>query len=159
MLKIIGLIFISLSVASVGFLYTETLTFRKRYLQQLVLFSNGLTNEMKSRNTNVFSIFSNVSSKELAFLKNITQEDIKDINVLKEKVKYAGVFSEDIEAVASFLAKLGASDIEGQNIHCKYYSGVFSDKCRDAEKVILEKGKPARILSVLGSIALFIILI
>ena len=159
MLKIIGLIFISLSVASVGFLYTETLTFRKRYLQQLVLFSNGLTNEMKSRNTNVFSIFSNVSSKELAFLKNITQEDIKDINVLKEKVKYAGVFSEDIEAVASFLAKLGASDIEGLNIHCKYYSGVFSDKCRDAEKVILEKGKPARILSVLGSIALFIILI
>lgn len=159
LLKIIGLIFLSLSIASVGFLYTETLNFRKRYLQQLVLFSNGLTNEMKSRNTNVFSIFSNVSVRELAFLKNITKDDISDIKVLKEKVKYAGVFWDDIEAVTSFLAKLGASDIEGQNIHCKYYSGVFSDKCRDAEKVILEKGKPARILSVLGSIALFIILI
>lgn len=159
LLKIIGLIFLSLSVASVGFLYTETLNFRKRYLKQLVLFSNGLTNEMKSRNTNVFSIFSNISAKELIFLKNITREEIEDINVLKEKVKYAGVFSEDIEAVTSFLAKLGASDIEGQDIHCKYYSGVFSDKCRDAEKVIFEKGKPARILSVLGSMALFIILI
>ncbi len=159
MLKIIGLIFISLSIASVGFLYTETLTFRKRYLQQLILFSNGLTNEMKSRNTNVFSIFSNVSAKELAFLKTVTKDDMSDTKVLKEKVKYAGVFSEDTEAVTSFLAKLGASDIEGQNIHCKYYSGVFSDKCRDAEKVILEKGKPARILSVLGSLAMFIILI
>ncbi len=159
MLKIIGLILISLSIASVGFLYTETLTFRKRYLQQLVLFSKGLTNEMKSRNTNVFSIFSNVSAKELAFLKTVTKDDILDINVLKEKVKYAGVFSEDIEAVTSFLAKLGASDIEGQIIHCKYYSGVFLDKCRDAEKVISEKGKPARILSVLGSMAMFIILI
>lgn len=149
----------SLSVASVGFLYTETLNFRKRYLQQLVLFSNGLTNEMKSRNTNVFSIFSNISAKELIFMKNITREEIEDINVLKEKVKCAGVFSEDIEAVAMFLIKLGASDIEGQNIHCMYYSGVFSDKCRDAEKVIFEKGKPARILSVLSSMALFIILI
>ena len=159
MLKIIGLIFLLLSVASVGFLYTETLNFRKRYLQQLVLFSNGLTNEMKSRNTNVFSIFSKVSAKELAFLKTVTKDDILDVNVLKEKVKYAGVFLEDIEAVTSFLAKLGASDIEGQNIHCMYYSGVFSDKCRDAEKMILEKGKPARILSVLGSMALFVILI
>ena len=159
LLKIIGLIFLSLSVASVGFLYTETLNFRKRYLQQLVLFSNGLTNEMKSRNTNVFSIFSNISIKELAFLKTVTKDDIFDVNVLKDKVKYAGVFLEDIEAVTSFLAKLGASDIEGQDIHCKYYSGVFSDKCRDAEKVIFEKGKPARILSVLGSMALFIILI
>ncbi len=159
MLKIIGLVFLSLSVASVGFLYTETLTFRKRYLQQLVLFSNGLTNEMKSRNTNVFSIFSNVSVKELAFLKTVTKDDIVDINALKEKVKYAGVFSEDIEAVAMFLSKLGASDIKGQNIHCDYYSRVFSDKSHDAEKVISEKGKPARILSVLGSLALFIILI
>lgn len=107
----------------------------------------------------MFSIFSNVSVKELAFLKNITKDNISDIKALKEKVKCAGVFSEDIEAVALFLVKLGASDIEGQNIHCKYYSGVFSDKYCDAEKVISEKGKPARILSVLGSIALFIILI
>ncbi len=159
LLKIIGLIFLSLSVASVGFLYTETLNFRKRYLQQLVLFSNSLTNEMKSRNNNVFSIFSNISAKELSFLKTITKDDIENINLLKDKFKNAGVFSEDIEAVAMFLTKLGASDIEGQDIHCKYYSGVFSDKCRDAEKVVLEKGKPARILSVLGSMALFIILI
>ena len=159
LLKIIGLIFLSLSVASVGFLYTETLNFRKRYLQQLVLFSNSLTNEMKSRNNNVFSIFSNISAKELSFLKTITKDDIENINLLKDKFKNAGVFSEDIEAVTSFLVKLGASDIEGQNIHCKYYSGVFSDKCRDVEKMVLEKGKPARILSVLGSMALFIILI
>ena len=159
LLKIIGLIFLSLSIASVGFLYTETLNFRKRYLQQLVLFSNGLTNEMKSRNTNVFSIFSNISAKELFFLKNITREEIEDINVLKERIKNAGVFLEDIEAVTSFLAKLGASDIEGQDIHCRYYSNIFLNKSREAEKVILEKGKPARILSVLGSLALFIILI
>ena len=149
----------SLSVASIGFLYTDTLNFRKRYLQQLVLFSNSLTNEMKSRNTNVFSIFSNISAKELSFLKTITKDDIENINLLKDKFKNAGVFSEDIEAVVSFVNKLGASDIEGQNIHCKYYSGVFSDKCRDAENVVLEKGKPARILSVLGSMAMFIILI
>lgn len=159
LLKIIGLVFLSLSVASIGFLYTDTLNFRKRYLQQLVLFSNSLTNEMKSRNTNVFSIFSNISAKELSFLKTITKDDIENINLLKDKFKNAGVFSEDIEAVVSFVNKLGASDIEGQNIHCKYYSGVFSDKCRDAENVVLEKGKPARILSVLGSMAMFIILI
>ena len=92
-------------------------------------------------------------------MKTVTKDDILDINVLKEKVKYAGVFRDDIEVVAAFLVKLGTSDIEGQNIHCEYYSGVFSDKCRDAEKVIFEKGKPARILSVLSSLALFIILI
>ncbi|MBQ1183845.1 MAG: hypothetical protein IIX60_05300 [Clostridia bacterium] len=159
MFRITGLILLSLSVASIGFLYTENLNIRKRYLQQLVLFSNSLTNEMKSRNSNVFSIFSNVSVKELAFLKNITKEDISDIKSIKEKVKCAGVFSVDVDAVASFIVKLGASDIEGQNIHCKYYSNVFFDRCQDAEKVIFEKGKPARILSVLSSLALFIILI
>lgn len=159
MLKILGLSLISLSVASIGFLYSERLIFRKRYLEQFVLFAKNLTNEMRSRNSNVISIFSDVTVKELKFLKNITKEDFSNVESIKDKVRSAGVFSEDNGTVTAFLVKLGTSDLEGQRIHCEYYANVFADKCREAEKLITEKGKPARILGVLGGLALFIILV
>lgn len=159
MLKIFGLALVGLSVASIGFLYSQRLMFRKRYLEQFVLFSKNLTNEMRIRNSNVISIFSDVTAKELKFLKNITKEDFSDGESIKDKVRTAGVFPEDNETVTSFLVKLGTSDLEGQRIHCEYYANVFADKCREAERLISEKGKPARILSVLGGLALFIILV
>ncbi len=159
MLKIIGLTLLSLSVASIGFIYSERLSFRKRYLEQLMRFSNSFINEMQNTGQNLFTIFSCVSEKELEFLKCITKADITDSKALKQRLKSAGLFFKDFDTVAAFLMKLGTSDIDSQRLHCQYYAAKFSDSKQEAEIQSAEKGKPARILSVLGSMALFIILI
>ncbi len=159
MLKVIGLGLLSLSVALIGFLYSDRLLFRKRYLEQLVLFSKGLINEMQGRNLNIFSILSKISADELIFLKNIKRQEIADFNSVRKTVKNAGIFNEDIDTVTEFIVNLGTSDIKGQTTHCEYYCSVFSEYKKQAEQNCYEKGKPSKTLSVLSGVALFIILI
>ncbi len=159
MLRVTGILLLSISIVSVGFLYAEGLKLRKRYLQCLIRFSMSLVNEMQCKNKNLFQIFSESSVKELSFLNGLKKEDMSEPLIVKKTVANAGIQGEDAETVTEFLLNLGTSEISGQRMHCEYYSAVFEDKRNEAERLYCEKGKPAMILSTLGGLALFIILI
>lgn len=159
LLKVIGLAMLCLSVSATGFIYCERLLHRKKYLEQLSRFAGNCTDDMRCLNKNIFEIFSSHAKRELSFFKELNSENISDNKVLRKILSGAGIREDDIFTVSDFLMRMGASDLESQKTHCKYFAEKFFCLQREAEQELKEKGKLARTLCVLGSIALFIILI
>ena len=159
LLKVIGLALLCLAVSATGFIYCERLLHRKKYLEQLSGFAGNCTDDMRCLNKNIFEIFAGHAKLELSFFKELNSENISDNKALRKILSGAGVREDDMFVITDFLIRMGASDLESQKTHCKYFSEKFSRLQREAEQELIEKGKLARTLCVLGSIALFIILI
>ncbi len=159
MLKTLGLISVCLAIGSFGFLKYEQLSFRKRYLSELVMFADSCTNLMRVDNRNVFAILNEYRFDVLAFFRYITPQNISDIEVLKTLFMQNRINECDIKHMCDFVTRLGIGDIESQENHCKSYSEVFRHALNQAEQDVNVKGKLHRTLSLLAAVAVFIIFI
>lgn len=154
-----GIALLCLTVASTGFVFYERLLHRKKYLEGFTMFAKSCTNEMRSRNESIFSIFSCYAVRELTFLSKLNSGNITDAGSVRKIVCAAGVREDDAFIVTDFLVRLGAGDIESQRVHCEYFAEKFSALLKNAESEIAEKGRLARTLSILGGAALLIVLL
>ena len=159
MFRIIGVLLVCTSVASIGFIYYEHLVFRKRYLERLTLFSKNCANEMRSQHESIFNIINAYSVKELKFFKEINKDSINDKEALNVIMENAKIHNDDRDLIIDFLQRLGISDIISQKTLCDYFSDKFLSMTSVATKEVDEKGKLLRSLCLLLSAALFIILI
>lgn len=159
MLKIIGLVFLCLSVASIGFIYSESLRKRKVFFEKLSHFASNSVNEMRRLNCNIFEIFKSNANDELKFLKEINTDNLQNRNTVVEIIKGTKVDGEDVGLITDFIIKFGVSDIKSQTAHCRYFAEKFDLKQKEAEQKYSEKGRLSVVLSVLIALALFIILI
>ena len=159
MLKLIGAVFVSLSVSSVGWLKYSKYSKRVKYLEAVRQFSFGCADQMRFNKNNIFLILKTTKINELSFFKNITEENIADKVKLTSLIFESGVEPMDIELILNFLQGLGTSDIEGQTLHCKYYADAFESLLKDAKAELNEKGRLFRTVYLFAGVALFIILI
>lgn len=159
MFKIIGILCVCTSVASVGFIYYEHLVFRKRYLERMTMFLKNCANEMRSQHDNIFNIIGLYAVKELKFLKEINIDTINNKEVLNSLLQRANIHIDDRDMIIEFLQRLGVSDIISQKTLCDYFSDKFLSATVLAQRQVDEKGKLLRSLCLLLSTALFIILI
>ena len=159
MLKTFGLIAVCLCLILYGFAKYEKLLFRKRYLNELVMFSEGCTQLMRVENRSVFLIFQEYRFESLSFFRQITPENIADSDALKELFVKNGVSEFDIKFMCDFVMQLGVGDIESQEKYCKSFSTVFKRLLGDAEQDVNGKGKMHRSLCLLAAVGVFIIFI
>ena len=159
MFRIIGILCVCISVASIGFIYYEHLVFRKRYLERMTMFSKNCANEMRSQHDSIFDIIGLYAVKELRFLKEISMDSINDREALSSALENAKIHTEDREPIIEFLQRLGVSDIISQKTLCDYFSDRFLSMTAVAQRQVDENGKLVRSLCLLLSAALFIILI
>lgn len=159
MFRIIGILCVCISVASIGFIYYEHLVFRKRYLERMTMFSKNCANEMRSQHDSIFDIIGLYAVKELRFLKEISMDSINDREALSSVLENAKIHTEDREPIIEFLQRLGVSDIISQKTLCDYFSDRFLSMTAVAQRQVDENGKLVRSLCLLLSAALFIILI
>lgn len=157
--RIIGILCVCISVASVGFIYYEHLVFRKRYLERMTMFSKNCANEMRSQHDSIFNIIGSYAVKELKFLKDISMELINDKEALNTALENAKIHIDDRDLIIEFLQRLGVSDIISQKTLCDYFSDRFLSVTAIAQRQVDEKGRLVRSLCLLLSAALFIILI
>ncbi len=159
MLKIVGILLFSISIGSIGFIKSEKLRFRKKYLQEFEQFSVSCIEEMRYKKDIVFDIFSNAQYKELFFLSQIDRNNISNERELIKIIRKANFYEADTEVIFSFISKLGDGDLESQKAHCGYYAEKFHMMLSEATNDFNEKGRLFKSLSVSAAVALFIIMI
>lgn len=159
MLKIVGLLLFSISIGSVGFIMSEKLKFRKKYLQEFEQFCVSCIEEMRYKKNIVFDIFSNVQYKDLVFLNQINRNNITNERELIRIIRKANFCEADAEVIFSFISKLGDGDLESQKAHCGYYAEKFHMMLSEAANDFNEKGRLFKSLSISAAVALFIIMI
>lgn len=159
MLKLLGAIFVSITVSLIGFLYCERLKNRVRYLESLKSFILNCGNKMRFCSYDIFTILNECDDKEIMFLKKINRVSITDSKKLNDIFSVVLSDESDIKALVGFISELGSSDIEGQKIHCDYYFDVFSKLHNEAKQKLNENGKLYRTLFIFGGLALFILIV
>ncbi len=159
MLRILGLLAFSCAVGTIGFLYCEKITRRKKYLEKMTLFAVNCSGVMRSSHRSIFEIFKEYGESELQFLQKLDAETINDRSKVCELLDSFGINKSDRAVVADFIVQLGCGDIREQMSHCEYYKLKFEQLFADAQKDADSKGKLYKTLFVLLGVALFIILI
>lgn len=152
MLRIIGILLICISVAAFGFLYTLTISFRVKSLSELEEFALYFKSNIRFKSDDIYLVFESFKPKYNAFLKCYSSD-------FNKSVKESSLSESEKAAATAFLRELGKSDMLGQTAHCEHYSEVFSKLKDDAKGELLEKGKLLKSLSLLASLAVFILLI
>ncbi len=159
MVKLVGALCVSLSVAAFGLVKSERFCVRVKYLKAMLRFSKEAVQHMSSYKRDIFSIFHGFSEKELVFLKRITPDSITDTARLQQLLRSDGIFECDIELFTDFLLRLGNGDIEQQRLLCGQFSEAVSLCLKNAENDLYEKGRLQRSLCLFLAAAIFIILI
>lgn len=159
MLKIIGLATVCFVVASYGFLKSEAMSFRRKYLTEILMFSENCAQLMRAGNQSVVEILREYSFDTLSFLKNITSDNLISFSSLNELLLNNRIIENDSKQICDFLERLGKGNIEVQENHCKSYSAIFKKMQNEAEHELATKGKLARNLCLLAATAIFIIFI
>ena len=159
MLKLVGALLVSASVACIGFLKLSKYSKRVKYLDSLRRFVFSCADEMRFSQNSVFTMFNGSKGRELAFLKDISVDNISDRRKLICILENGGIEADDVEQCVGFLQGLGTSDIDGQQLHCSYYKEVFTSLLNEAKSELDSKGRLMRTVYLFFGAALFIILI
>jgi hypothetical protein len=79
---------------------------------------------------------------------------------MTEKAVEQGILSaKEKPLISDFFAGLGTTDLEGQLCHCGAYERHFADKVQVARQALEQKGQLYRKFCLLGSVAVFIMLL
>ena len=155
----IGTILLCLTVVLIGIINEMALKRRKDYLSVMCDLSAECVEIMRNENKTVDSVLHSFSSPECTFLRKIDTKTMSDGVLLEQILSESGVVKDDIKVIVAFLSVLGCGDIQQQKSHCGYYHIKFEELLSKAENELNTKCKMQRSLYLLGSVALFIILI
>ncbi len=159
MLKLLGLLALSISLGAVGFIYCDRLMARKRFLEKLTLFATSVSGTMRYSHRSIFDIFKENGNKELKFLNSLDKHNVTNRTAVGEILISSGVNALDRAIVIDFIMGLSEGDIKELSNHCEYYKLKFQQLSSEAEKDVSERGRLFRTLFMLAGVALFIILI
>lgn len=151
-MKIIGVSVICFAVASYGFLYTLSISFRIKALSEMIEFNLYFKNNIRFKSDDIISLFKDFKPKYNTFLKAYS-------NNFDLHIKESSLNEAETAAISAFLSELGKSDVIGQTEHCEHYITIFQRLKDDAKSELIEKGRLSKSLSLLASAALFILLI
>lgn len=159
MLRLIGTVLLCCVVLGFGFLKVNTYKRRRNYLSELCDFAAVCADIMRCENKSVFDVFKDFDSKKCVFLKQIDRKALADEGMISLILTEHRVSDADKKVIIPFLTTLGCGDISQQTAHCRYYFSRFSELLKSAETELNTKGRMQRSLYILGSLALFIILV
>ena len=159
MLRLIGTLLLCCAVLSFGFLKINMYKRRRNYLSELCDFSAVCADIMRCENKSVFEVFKSFDLRNCAFLKQLDRNTLSDEKALFDILTENRVSYDDTKVIIPFLTMLGCGDISQQAAHCRYYFTRFGELLKSAETDLNTKGRMQRSLFILGSVALFIILV
>ena len=159
MIKLIGILVLSVAVIMIGFLKCLKLKSRVRYLSSIKQFAFSCADDMRFNQKGVFKLFENYGNDELGFLKELDADSLNDEDKLSEILEKNGIEDADKKTFCSFLRGLGMSDIEGQRLHCEYYYKCFDNLLNEAANDNTEKGRVFKTVYLFAGITLFLIFI
>lgn len=159
MIKLLGILVLSVAVIMIGFLKCLKLNNRVRYLNSVKQFAFSCADDMRFNQKGVFKLFENYGNNELEFLKELDANSLNDDKKLVELLEQNGIFEADIKTFCAFLQGLGTSDIEGQRLHCEYYYKCFCNLLNEADNDKTEKGRIFKTVYLFAGITLFLIFI
>lgn len=159
MIRLFGVLVLSIAVIMIGFLKCLKLKSRVRYLNSVKQFAFSCADDMRFNQKGVFKLFENYGNNELGFLKELDANSLYDEEKLAEILENNGIENEDKKTFCAFLRGLGMSDIEGQKLHCEYYYKCFDNLLNEAAYNKAEKGRIFKTVYLFAGITLFLIFI
>lgn len=166
-MKIIGTLILSACPISIGLLKCQNLKQNQNKIEKIIELINWIITEIRYKKTEINLLFHNLSFEEnfnnLEFLQNF-----KNISKLKpfpqtweESIKKwdCSIPLKDKMLLQSLSNILGATDSKGQILALKHTKLKFEQSLKNAQNLYITKGKLAKSLGVLLSIAIIIIFI
>jgi stage III sporulation protein AB len=156
MLKLIGSLILVMGSCALGFIYSNRLILRKRFLEQYLQFLNFLETQIiysmdtparilnKYKGSKEFEMFSSHCKKNLLKHELFSESWKKGLEQIKKEF---GLTSADFDLINDFGQKLGTSDIEGQISHCELHKKLITNNFEEAAQ---EKKQKERLYITLG---------
>ncbi len=155
----LGVMLFSASLCLPGFIMSERLLKRKRYMQFFSEFCGRVSLSFFDGGDNIFSIIKRESADDYRFLSVIDKKMISNKKELLSLFSKNGIESDDAEDVAQFFLKLGFGDIESQRRHCELYRTRFELRYKESAEECSNKGKVYKTMFLSLGLSAFIILI
>lgn len=159
MIRIVGVFILSVAAVLPGFLMSQKLSKRKKYLDELCLFVINIKNSIIDGGDSITDILKRESFGGFSFLKNIDFKSLQSKNVALKLLLENEITPSDTEIIADFFKNLGISDAESQKSYCDFYYGKFCLLAEDAKNELYDKGKILKSLFLSLGAVIFIILI
>lgn len=160
MIKIVGILLISVAAIGFGMLYSYSLRLEyKRLLgfQKLISLIRTRIECFNQPLSEIYTDFSEESLDECGFTAELKRSGY--VPALCKYKDHLTIRSEILAVLADFGSGLGKSFSEEQIRHCDRYISVIEEKVSELEKELPIKSKTARALSAAAAIMIAIILI
>ena len=159
MIKLLGVLLLSIASVIPGFILNHRLVVRKKYLNEMSLLTLNIKNRIIDGGECVSEILLKESNGCFSFLKNLSLNNLTSFDEMKNILINKGFESTDSIVIAEFFGGLGRMDTKGERDNCDYYHNKFCCLINDAENELKDKGKLYKSLFVSLGIAVFIIFI
>lgn len=159
MIRIVGVFVLSVAVILPGFLLSQNLSKRKKYLDELCLLIINIKNSIVDGGDSITDILKRESFGKFVIFKDINFKSIQSKNVVPKLLLENGITRGDTEIITEFFKNLGVSDAESQKSYCDFYYSKFCLLAEDAKRELYDKGKLLKSLFLSLGAVIFIILI
>ena len=159
MLRVLGVFILSISAVLPGFLLSQKLSKRKKYLDELCLLVINIKNSIIDGGESITDILKRESIGRFVIFKEIDFKNNQSKMVIPKLLLENGITQSDTEIIAEFFKNLGVTDAKSQKSYCDFYYGKFCLLADDAKKELNDKGKLLKSLFLSLGAVIFIILI
>lgn len=163
MIKIFGMVFLTISGVTTGCYFAEKLLSRVQILASLMILVTEIKTKIEFLQQDLFDIFTSIQtqdSKLLPFINDIanlknayTRENIKGV------IYASKIDKQDKQVVCDFFSNLGKSNVEAQSQHCEMYLELLKNRLESAKKEEQQKSRLYRSLGIFASAGVVILLI
>lgn len=140
---------------------------RMMLFSQLALFTSNISSSIRYNAFDIYTVlqqecvntyvpFVNCALNNLQSGLSVSQSWSSAVDSLPS---YYGLSKDDKNIIKQFGSKLGATDTEGQTIHCEYFKNMFSARVEQLQDEYSKKSRLYRSLGFFCGLALVIVLI
>lgn len=170
MLKWMGAALLAAAAIWAGRYCSQSVTLRRRALEAMVEMTGRAEDEIRFSGIDVCTLVGRLSRTDLGRTLPFLQPCARMCGggapfpdawqkALDQTGREMRLTEEDLDQLASFGARLGATDLEGQLAHCRLHGREFARLLEQAREQERTKGKLYRSLSLLASAAVAILAI
>lgn len=159
MLKITGVLLISVSVAMIGFLFCEKLSDRRKMILIFEKIALSVPARLRCGSKDIISVLQSFYEIKAEFIADLDGAVLVDRKELTAYLRKHGADIRDVEDYCDFLSGLTANDIKGIEKLCSVYSERFRIASASVSEELSDKGRIVKSLSIFGAAAVFIILV
>jgi stage III sporulation protein AB len=144
--KLFGAILLIGASFSVGYYMAKSLSRRRDFLKEFIVFMNTLATEIRYNSEDIFTLVQKCAkAEELQSFGTLSEHQEAFENFWNKSVltvpKAYSLKKEDISLLFDFGSQLGKTDVDGQLKHIELYKIMFEKQLANAENEITQKSK------------------